>query len=94
MSRIERIKNFGYVTKRVLIDNDLGVGEKALYSLLCSYADKYGVCNPGIERLSSELGVSGRTIIKYMGVLEKYGIILREKQQFKNTTKTRIVDYK
>ena len=45
-------KRFGVVKHQVMTDPAVSVSAKALYALLCCYADKQRVCWPSISRLA------------------------------------------
>lgn len=88
------VKNliYGKVDREVMTNPDIPTNPKALYALLCCYADTFGYCFPGIERLSLELNVTERTILNYMKILVDKGIIIRNQNGFKKTTETYIID--
>ena len=68
---------FGIVTKEVIDDPELSLGAKALYSLLCTYADKNRECFPSISTLSDYLNMTTRYTDKLIRELKTKGIIKR-----------------
>lgn len=68
---------FGIVTKEVIDDPELSLGAKALYSLLCTYADKNRECFPSISTLSDYLNITTRYTDKLIRELKTKGIIKR-----------------
>ena len=68
---------FGIVTKEVIDDPELSLGAKALYSLLCTYADKNRECFPSISTLSDYLNITTRYTDKLIRELKTEGIIKR-----------------
>ena len=68
---------FGIVTKEVIDDPELSLGAKALYSLLCTYADKNRECFPSISTLSDYLNITTRYTDKLIRELKAKGIIKR-----------------
>lgn len=85
---------FGKVDNEVIKNPVIKPPAKALYSLLCCYADASGYCFPGHSRLASELGLKNRTIINYLNELEQNGIIRREQTPFGKPTKTYLLHLK
>jgi DNA-binding MarR family transcriptional regulator len=68
---------FGMVSNEVLRDADISLREKAVYSYLSTYADKYGVCTVGIDRITSECGVDHSTIKRILKSLKEKNVIDR-----------------
>ena len=68
---------FGIVSKEVIEDPELSLGAKALYSLLCTYADKQRECFPSISTLSDYLNISTRYTDKLIKELKSKGYIIR-----------------
>jgi len=46
----------------VIRNPDISTSARCLYAILTTYADKDGICWPGIERLAAEMGTTRRTI--------------------------------
>ena len=60
----------------VLKDKRIGHLSARLYAVLCSYAwGKKEVCNPGLSKLSKDIGASVRTVIRALGPLKEAGYL-------------------
>lgn len=64
-------RGYGIIHQDVAADPTIAVGPKALYALVCSYSGASGRAWPSYERLARELGVDRRSVIRWMGELEK-----------------------
>lgn len=86
---------FGVVLADVLRNPMLSTNAKALYALLCTYAQGKTECWPKNETLATDLGVTTRSIITWMNELVDAGIVERE-AQFKDgrrvNSKTLLID--
>lgn len=86
---------FGIVSKVVLQERGLPLGSKALYALLCAYADDDGACFPSNETLAADLAVSESSVIRGLRTLREWGVIDREERFVDNrqtTSVTRLTD--
>ena len=63
MSWKKSSKRFGIVTHQVMTDPSVSVSAKALYAVLCCYANKERQCWPSISRLADDLD-SGQSSVK------------------------------
>lgn len=81
-------RGLSVVSVRVMQDPDVSVAAKALYGLLCTYADGDGVCWPGIETLASRLGVTERSVRNWLGELLALGLIERTRRYGRQQTST------
>lgn len=90
---MSRIKNgFGQVSNTVLRDPELSLGEKALYSYLCTYADaSTDELFVSINRIASELGIGHSTVKRHFHTLEKKGVIVRLKRGHGMSSITKIM---
>lgn len=90
---LNRLKGgFGQVSNTVLRDPTLNLGEKALYSYLCTYADsETGEMFVSVNKMASECGIGVSTVKRYLSVLEKKGVILRIRNNYKSTTVTKLL---
>ena len=69
---------FGIVSNTVLRDPEISLGEKALYSYLCTYADsETNELFVSIKRMAAETGMGYSTIKRYIKSLEDKRIIIR-----------------
>lgn len=66
---------FTQIPNVILRDGKLSGNEKVLYMLLLSYAWQEGGCWPGQERVSGELGVTKKTLLRLLGKLRKAKLI-------------------
>jgi DNA-binding MarR family transcriptional regulator len=89
----QRTKNgFGMVSNTVLRDPELSLGEKALYSYLCTYAD--GIDNElfvSVNKMAAECNIGVSTVKRYLSSLEKKSVILRIRNTYKSITITKIL---
>lgn len=89
----QRIKDgFGMVSNTVLRDPELSLGEKALYSYLCTYADSdTDELFVSVNRIASELGVGHSTVKRHFCTLEKKGVIVRLKRGHGMSSITKLI---
>jgi len=73
---------FGIVSYDVITDPDLSMKAKAVYSILCIYANKNRKCWPSIATIADTSGVSYRTITRALRELKNKKYIKREKGLF------------
>jgi len=66
---------FTQIPNCVLRDGRLDPIAKLLYALLLSYAWHEDKCFPGHNRLASDLGMSNRTVIRFLKVLNGLGLV-------------------
>lgn len=87
-------RDVGYFSRNVML-GDLPATAKALYGILCCYADVDGVCFPSNETLANVLGVGSTTLERNLVVLREAGVIVREprfKDGRQTTSITRLID--
>jgi biotin operon repressor len=89
----ERVKlGFGQVSNTVLRNPEYSLGEKALYSYLCTYAnadnDELFV---SINRIAAELNIGHSTVKRHLYTLEKKGVIMRLKRGHGMSSITKII---
>lgn len=89
----QRIKNgFGQVSNTVLRDPELSLGEKAMYSYLCTYAhfetDELFI---SINRIAAEMNISQSTVKRHLYTLEKKGVLMRVKRGHGISSITRLL---
>lgn len=82
---------FGKVNKQILTDPSISPGAKSLYALLCCYKNKDNECNPGLNRLSDELGIGYSTTKKWLKELKDAGVISRSQEDQRSTSITVIL---
>lgn len=89
----QRIKDgFGQVSNTVLRDPEFTLGEKALYSYLCTYADSNnGELFVSINRIAAELGIGHSTAKRHLYTLEKKGVIVRIKRGYGMSSITKLI---
>lgn len=59
----------------ILESEKISVGAKLTYSMLLKYAREQDNCFPGQERLASDMGSGKRSVVRYIGELEKAGLL-------------------
>jgi DNA-binding MarR family transcriptional regulator len=79
------MSNYIKFSNKVLRNPELSTGCRALYSVLCSYANINNTCFPGISRLADDLGVTQRQINRYMKELVDKEAIARIENPGKST---------
>ena len=79
----KRIERYGIVKADVMQDPDLSMNSKAVYALLCTFANKERECHPSIVHLSELLCVSRRTVERSMTELKKKDYVRKEGRIFK-----------
>jgi DNA-binding MarR family transcriptional regulator len=62
----------------------LSAANLRVYVLLCSHADRNGVCRVSMKKLAEETGISREHVARSIGCLEKAGEIRREKDRRSN----------
>jgi len=75
-------ERYGIVTANVLQDPDLSLTSKAVYSLLCTFANKERECFPSIVHLSELLDVNRRTIERALSELKTKDYVNKEGKTF------------
>jgi hypothetical protein len=66
---------------------------QVLFVWLCSYADEEGVCFPSISRLASDCGMTGRSVINKLRVLEEKGLVERTRRKKENSNENAVNEY-
>ena len=69
---------FGIVSHEVITDPELSLRSKAIYSMLCTYANKERTCFPSIATLADTGGVHQNTIKRGIKELKDKNYIKRE----------------
>ena len=85
-------QGFTIIPNYVLKDPTISPGAKTTFMLLLSYAWQAGSCFPGQERLSRELGVGKRSIIRWLQELEEHKIIASRRRGLGKTNLYLILD--
>jgi hypothetical protein len=76
------MKRFGIVNYDVLMDPELSLQSKGLYSLLCCYANKSRECYPSISTLADVSNKSQTQISVYIAELKQNNYIKRIGRKF------------
>lgn len=72
---------FTMVDKAVLMDESLSVYDKAVYCILCAYADKDSrSCFPSYRTIARKAGCSRRKAVSVVAHLEELGLIEKKEQ--------------
>jgi hypothetical protein len=69
---------FGIISHAIITDPELSLQAKAIYSMLCVYANKKRVCWPSRATLADIGGVSCRTVDRSIQELKNKNYIKRE----------------
>ncbi len=59
----------------ILESREISVGAKLTYAMLLKYARELDECFPGQERLAEDMGTGKRSIVRYIGELERVGLL-------------------
>jgi DNA-binding IclR family transcriptional regulator len=78
----KRKAKFGIVDSEVLQDPSLSTTSKAVYSLLCTFANKERFCFPSITHLSELLGVNRRTVERAIRELTERNYVKKNAKTF------------
>lgn len=81
---------FGKVTKEVMTNPIISPGGKALYALLCCYANSDRTCTIGINRMAEELNVDPSSIKRWVRELVDGNIIYRHRTENQKTVTTHL----
>ena len=79
-------KGYGIVSKLVMQDKRLTIEAKAIYAYICSYAGSGDIAFPSIEKLTYDLSISEKRLLKHRRLLEKYGYIKITRNRNSNTS--------
>ena len=72
---------FTIIDRAVLMSEDLSVYDKAVYSILCSYANSTDrSCFPSYQTISKKAGCSRRKVIAVIANLERLGLVEKQEQ--------------
>ncbi len=75
--------SYGIVSLDIILDPDITLQAKGLYSTLACYANKERTCFPSISTLSNDLNVSERTIKRLIKELKNKKIVVRTGRNLK-----------
>jgi len=73
---------YGLVNENILKNPGLSIQAKALYAVLCTYADTNRKCYPSINTLSNNLNKSKIQIRRYLRELKQNNYLKKEKNIF------------
>lgn len=68
-------ESYGIVLQHIMRDSSIPVEAKAIYSYLCTFADKDGICYPSVAIMCKELNMSETRFYKNMNHLKLKGIV-------------------
>ncbi len=85
-------KGFTSVPNYILSNPAVSFGARLTYSLLLSYAWRQDSCFPGQGKLSAELGVNKRSVVRYLQELEDLGFIKAKRRGLGQTNVYHILD--
>ena len=72
------VKDYGFVTYKVMRNPDIPLNEKAIYAYLCSYAKaETNITWVSVNKIANECGISQSTVSRLLDKLTKRGIIKR-----------------
>lgn len=93
--RVQGVKarGFGIIPKIVMLDRQLTIEAKAIYSYFCSYAGAGDTAFPGRDKILKDLGIGKDRYYVHRGLLEKYGYleveqVMTEKNKFSHNIYT------
>lgn len=85
-------RGFTAIPNYILSNPAVSFGARLTYSLLLSYAWKQNSCFPGQDKLSADLGVNKRSVVRYLQELEDLGFIKAKRRGFGQTNVYHILD--
>lgn len=85
-------RGFTTIPNYILSNPAVSFGARLTYSLLLSYAWKQNSCFPGQGKLSEQLGVNKRSVVRYLQELEDLGFIKAIRRGFGQTNVYHILD--
>jgi len=68
-------KGFTMVPNQILLNQDIPYKARFLYAILLQYAWNNRQCFPGQTKLAEDVGVSTKTIRRWLATLERHGLI-------------------
>ncbi|MCM1992557.1 helix-turn-helix domain-containing protein [Oceanirhabdus seepicola] len=71
-------KGYGLIAKSVMIDTNISIGAKALYSYICAYNGNDRGAFPTRERILKELKIGKDSLLKYRKELVENGYLIVE----------------
>jgi len=72
------VKDYGFITYKVMRDPEITLREKAIYAYLCSYANaKTNITWVAINTIANECGISCSSVSRILDKLIKKGVIKR-----------------
>tara|TARA_R110001632_G_scaffold11589_1_gene41564 strand:- start:462 stop:719 length:258 start_codon:yes stop_codon:yes gene_type:complete len=77
MSWKKNSKRFGIVKHQVMTDPAVSVSAKALYAVLCCYANKERQCWPSVSRLADDLDSGQSSVNRWIKELKQHKYIQR-----------------
>lgn len=73
---------YGFVDADVIQNSELSLRARAVYALLCTYADKDRRCYPSVATLCDRADVSRRTMERILKELQTNGYVRRNNKVF------------
>lgn len=83
LTKMSKRNKFGIVSYEVITDPELSLQAKAIYSMLCVYANKGRTCYPSIATLADTAGISCSTVDRAIKELKNKDYIKRRGRLFK-----------
>lgn len=85
--RVEGVncKGFGVLPKFVMLDTDLSLEAKTIYSYFCSFAGNGSVAFPKRDTILSQLKIGKNTYYKYLKQLTENGYLLITQERLENS---------
>ena len=76
MKNNSECRGYGRVYRDIMCDTLIGIGEKAVYAYLCSYAGEKLYCYPPKDLICRQLGINKCTLNKYINSLRRRGYLI------------------
>jgi len=77
---ISQHRGFTQVPNFILVSKQVSVGAKLTYAMLLKYAWQDDYCYPGQERLADDIGVTTRSVVKFIKELQEADFIEVERR--------------
>ncbi len=80
--KIQYTAPFTLIDRAVLMSEELGVYDKTVYAILCSYANSADrSCYPSYQTIARKAGCSRRKVIAVIANLERMGLVEKQEQR-------------
>jgi biotin operon repressor len=90
MDKVTRSNWTFTIVENSILDSNLSPWAKLVYVMLCRYADREGLCFPGIKTIAEKCGCSENTVRTSLKELQKWGALTIERRREGRTYKSNL----